>query len=213
MKISGGDGTNMNVVKKFWNTCAFKYAHLNDGEGRLLRPGSPLEQIYKFHFMDVIKFEHKSLIDYGCGGGYVPRYLFEHRGLKQAFCIDIAERSLKIAKKILKKKNAKFYLAPVRLDQFKADILLCIACIQHFADKKELDSFLKNANTSNVKVIILQIRSGELSFNNAYNTGGDVGYSCVTNEPYISKALSNYKIYKLGDILSNQYQYIIWVKK
>lgn len=195
---------------EFWNTCAIKYAHLNDGEGRLLRPGSKLEKIYKQAFFDHIDFTGKTVIDYGCGGAFVPRYLFEHCGLEKAICIDIANRSLIVAKNVLRKYNAEYHLTPVKLNEFKADVLICLACIQHFSTVDELDGFLDNVNCSGVNTLVLQHRDGETGCNGAYENGGDIGRSCTTNTEYMRAKLTNYERVATTLTAESGYQYNMW---
>jgi hypothetical protein len=83
----------MDKVKEYWEKCALKYAHLSDGApGRVLRPGSDLEIFYKSEWMDDLDFRKKTILDYGCGGAFVPRYLFENCKIKRAICVDIASK-------------------------------------------------------------------------------------------------------------------------
>jgi len=199
------------IEKKYWETCAFKYAHLNDGKGRLLRDGTPLEKAYKENFMDFIDFEGKVMIDYGIGCGVLGRYLFENRGLKKYIGIDIAVRTLQIARHVLRKHPVILVLSPMDMRKYKADILTCLACIQHFPDENHLNGFLENVNKSKVKYAILQIRSAtKMIFNNAYEENGNIGEACLTNKRYVSEKLTNYKLVKNSKVFPNKYQYLIY---
>ena len=200
-----------NIVKDYWESCAFKYAHLNDGKERLLRAGTPLEAIYKENFMDFIDFEGKVMLDYGIGCGVLGRYLFENRKLKKYIGIDIAARTLKIASHVLRKHPVMLALAPQDMRRYKADILTCLACIQHFPDERHLQGFLENVNKSKVKYAVLQIRSAKkMIFNNAYEEKGNIGEACLTNKKYISDRLTNYKLIKNSKVFPNKYQYLIY---
>jgi SAM-dependent methyltransferase len=206
----------MAITRKFWETCGFKYAHLNDkGLNRVLRPGSRLEKFYTSEWLQYVDVKNKTLVDYGCGGGLVPRYLFENKSLGRAICLDIAERSLKIAAKTLRKfkDSTEFKLVPVELSQLNADILISLAVIQHFPSVEHLNQFLENANNSGVDQIVLQIRYGEeTKSNNAYlKPDGNKGFACATNSEYIANKLTNYKITREGEVSErSRYQYLIY---
>jgi hypothetical protein len=101
----------------------------------------------------------------------------------------------------------------VDLSEFSADIIICLAVIQHFPNKTHLDNFLENLNRARARDIVLQIRSyPETKFNQAYNSETrNKGLACTTNHEYIDKFLTNFKLRKEGDISDkSKYQYLIY---
>jgi trans-aconitate methyltransferase len=199
-------------ARKFWETCAFKYAHLTDE--KQLAAGSLAEYVHRKGFIDHIDWKGKSVIDYGCGGGYIAKYLFEKCGIIECHCVDIAIRSLETSMLTLDGYPCTFSQTPVELKQLKADILFSVACIQHFPDLAHLDDFLANVNESGVKTAMLQIREHRVTrFNNAYLSGEDYGNACRTNKDHISGRLSNYELKSdwKHDIMN--YQYLIYELK
>jgi 2-polyprenyl-3-methyl-5-hydroxy-6-metoxy-1,4-benzoquinol methylase len=203
-------------IVEFWETCGLSYAHLIDGKrGKGLCPGSRLEGLLKSEFIDKMSFKEKTIIDYGCGGGFITGYLLDHQGLKHSICFDIANRSLSKAKENLKRHLDKvtFQILPVKLNEWEADYFLSLAVIQHFPNKEYLDNFLDNLNKIKVDKIVLQIRNNnKTQFNNAYDSeDGNKGLACQTNPGYISNKLGRYKlIYEGGISPTSKYQYIIY---
>lgn len=205
--------------KKYWNEIAGKgYAHLIPERGRDLKKDSDVLKVYTSQFLNDLEFKGKHLLEYGIGGGFLPLYLFENRRLNKYTGIDIAQRSLNVAKKTLDNYSDKcsFYLAPTDFSQFKADIFITLACIQHFPSEEYLDTFLKNLNNSKITDIVLQIRNNKNTlFNNAYygKEIGNVGLACQTNPDYISNHLFKYrKKYESSVMEGSRYQYIIYKK-
>lgn len=176
---------------------------------------------HKEHFFEIYKkaFEKTSLhgktvIDFGCGGGWTGKYLFAEKKIKAYLGIDIAQRSLDAAKKNLSEyPNSVFLLidpnALPDFSQMTADYFVSLSCIQHFPDKEYLDYFLRSLNKSGIKNIILQVKySKETKFREVpYKTTHDIGNACFTNSGYILSQMTNYKM----DCISrerSEYQYM-----
>jgi trans-aconitate methyltransferase len=200
-------------VREYWETCKANYAHLK--ENRDLETAVKLRNLYKKVFMDHIDFKDKTMIDYGTGSGHVGKYLFDHYGLGKYIGIDIAHRSLKTANYYLKGYNAKFKLAPQNFGDFKADIFISLACIQHFPSEKYLIEFLNNLNKSNIPILVLQIRHYKNTiFNNAYDRKDSLrGLACRTNYEYVNRVLTKYNLKRKSKKGPSGYQYLIYEVK
>ena len=206
----------MNKVRKYWEEEANpSYAHLIDEKGRGLSETSLVLKLFEENFLNKIDFQSKTIVDYGLGGGWLGRYLFLNKQIGNYVGVDIAQRSIDTAKKILSRwsTRCRFYLTPVNFLQLQADIFISLACIQHFPSEAYLLGFLDNLNTSGVSRIVLQIRNGETCFNKAYDSEGDVGRACVTTPEFVSKCLSMYNLEFASNIsYRSNYQYLIFKK-
>jgi trans-aconitate methyltransferase len=199
-------------VRQFWETCGLKYAHITDANAP--SPGSTAEYFLKRGLIDKIEWQGKTVIDYGCGGGHIGKYLFDKCEIAEYHAVDIALRSLESAMYTLDGRPCTFHQTPVDLKTIKADILFSMACIQHFPNREHLDEFLENVNESEIKTVALQIRNHRSTrFNNAYIEGGDYGYACRTNAEYLAGRLSNYNL--ISDYLHelSGYKYLIYEAK
>jgi len=219
----------MNKTRKFWETCRANYAHLK--YNRELTPDTGRVLSFHVEFIDEFDFNNKTIVDYGCGGGHLGLYLFQYCNIEKYIGVDIAERSLISTRKLLKDNdyNFKTHLVPVDFMSLKADMLISIACMQHFPNVKYLKLFLKNINNSNIKDVVLNIRyANETISNGAYD---DVeatfkkiketravcnffGVACLTNKEYIGSKLTNYiLVKKTGDDIKNKGQYLTYRMK
>jgi len=216
----------MKKERIFWETCKANYAHLK--ENWLLEPGFKRESQFMDEFMSGMKFRNKTVIDYGCGGGHFGLYLLKFQDIKKYIGIDIAERSLIMTRLLLDGFNFETYLIPIKLQELKADILISIACIQHFPSLDHLDNFLDNINHSNIHDVMLNTRYAEKSI--ASGVYEDVeetlrkvrenqlennpfGTACLTNVDYINERLNNYELVNEGrKIGSSQGQYLLFRK-
>jgi SAM-dependent methyltransferase len=193
-------------LKKFWESCDVGYAHLTPDRNLL----DPKNENYKnkLHklFIDHIEWKDKTVLDYGIGGGYLGRYLFEKMQIKKYVGIDIAQRSLDFANMTLKDYKIRLYLAPKDYSQFDIDIFLSVACIQHFPDEKYLIKFLKDINNSKVKKICLIFKYADpIAFKNTYlkNT---TNAGTFVNKNYMLKQLTNFK---MSDTIANNNRMVL----
>jgi SAM-dependent methyltransferase len=172
---------------EFWENCRQFYAHLRE------HAYVKCKDIYT-RALSLVDIEGKTVIDYGCGGGWTGRMMSE-RGIGKYIGIDIAERSLNFARRTMGgHPGAEFYLAPINLAKIAADALVCFSVIQHMP-KAVMHDFLKNLDGSGIPLLLLHVRHAEKTqFNDAYNEGGSIGHCCLTNGKYVSERLKNYKL-------------------
>lgn len=165
--------------------------------------------------MDRIKMDGKTVIDYGCGGGWIGKYLFDEKKIKAYLGIDIAKRSIEAAEQNLADYENKVFLlvdpnALPDFSQMKADFFISLSCIQHFPDKEYLDYFLNAINNSEIKTLILQVKySNKTIFReHPYKTTHDIGNGCFTNFAYMQSKLTNYKGTASDAKTEGEYQYM-----
>jgi SAM-dependent methyltransferase len=177
-------------IKEYWETCGQHYAHLVETENRKIEDHF---REYKRILLNNLKdLKDKTVIDYGCGGGFLGELLFKEYGIKKYIGIDIAQRSLDFAKERLIEKNVEFYLLPIALNTIKADVLFCFACLQHIQSEKILLEILKNFNDSDIRFIAIHFKySKDIIFSNEYKQC-NAGIYCQLNIEYIQKELTNY---------------------
>lgn len=198
---------NIEQVEKFWDNSDKNFSHLTIPNWLINR--------WEKYFLNKIDFNNKSVIDYGIGGGYLGKLLFDEYNLQKYVGIDISQRQLDHAKKYLKNTNSYFYKTPIQFNKLNADIFISQAVIQHFPNEEYLVDFLKNINFSNCEFIMLQIRHNkETKFSENYKKISDVAFACQTNHEYIVNYLYNYKLDFSSEILKdNKYQFLIYKKK
>lgn len=189
-------------LKKFWNTCGRGTAHVDRHWIGKVDVKEWKEKISQRYQIKPEFFRNKTVIDYGIGSGYLGWVLHQWK-IKKYIGLDIAERQIEAAKKYLKGiPNCEFHLVPVELRQFKADIFVSHACIQHFPDQEYLDEFLDNLNKSGVHDILIQYRYGEQT----YFKQDKPRLACRTNSVYINKKLNNYQLKHISEIGRADYQ-------
>lgn len=119
-------------------------------------------------YLSEIDLENKVVIDYGCGGGHLGKYLFKEKKILKYYGFDICDKSIKSAEKNLKNYDATLIKVDKHIDFsiYNADIFISFECIQHFPTFQYLLSFLKTVNESKISEILLQIRTGKITFVN-----------------------------------------------
>jgi len=183
----------MNSPRKFWETCRSNYAHLKHNWEMF--PDSKRLKEFRNVFLDKYKLNNKTLIDYGCGAGWLGLYLFKHHNLGKYIGVDIAERSLYLVREKLEGYNVETYRTPIDFKSLNADIFVSLSCIQHFPDVKFLRLFLKNLNNSDIDLLVLHVRFSRATVGiGDYEKVINIGTSCMTNDEYVSGELCNYKL-------------------
>lgn len=210
------DPSTLNRMRLYWENCGASYAHLTTDKGRGLEPGSQVRKLYEEVFLNKVDFQGKTVLDYGIGGGWLGKLLFETKDIYFYVGVDIAERSLATAMHTLQPfgDRCNFALTPVEFGLANPDIIVCLACIQHFPNEDYLLRFLENCERSGAKTLILQIRySNKNKFSDAYKTDktGDVGLACETSFDFISQKLPSYFVKFTSQVMEgSRYQYGIY---
>lgn len=198
----------MNTARKFWETCGDGYAHLTAGK---------FKQCVKWYtdIFSRMDLAGKTVIDYGCGGGWTGKLLFDRFKIGKYIGLDIAKRSVITSKTVLAGYNAEFHLIPIDFKGLGADVFVSLACIQHFPDEKFFTDFLRNIDESGIETLMLQIRGDKTTeFINQYDAGGNIGLCCVTNVEYILKHMKNYDHTATVDPRTeSRYQFLFFSRK
>lgn len=148
-----------------------------------------------------VDLKNKTILDYGCGGGLVRKYIGTKK-INKYIGLDIAKRSIKYATKNLKSFDdiELNLINPYKIDlkKYEADMFICFSVIQHFPDKEYFNMFFYNLNLSGIKEICLQIKwNNKLEFKpDPYRTTGDINNACMCSVKDIEKALPSYEIVK-----------------
>lgn len=144
-------------IKEKWDEDKIppNYNHTDDNPKR--------NDLYKRFVIDLSKynFENKIIIDYGCGGGWLGKFLLDNFNIKKYIGIDISNKSLKFARKNLKNyDNVKLIKIKEWFDlkEYKADIFITLSCIQHFPTIEYLKKFFEMVNNSGCDELIIQYR-------------------------------------------------------
>jgi len=178
-----------------------------------------IDMLYDIYKKGIFNFDFttKKVLDYGCGGGWFGKYLFDNFVPKKYIAKDISKRSLFAAKKLLE-------FVPEELKEFQlilpeqiifddVDVLVCFSVIQHFPTLDYFNLFFKILNSSKITTLFLQIkRKEELSFAiEPYKTTHEINRACYTNEKDIKARLSNYKLKhnKKPNTIESDYQYLM----
>lgn len=183
----------MNSARKYWETCRSNYAHLKMN-WQMFPQTKRLREVRAI-IQDNYKLNNKTIVDYGCGAGWLGLYLFKHHGIEKYIGIDIADRSLHLTREKMEGYNIETHRTHVDFNKLDADVFITMSCIQHFPDLKYLRLFLKNLDNSGIKLLILHIRFGRITSSNGdYKELKNIGTSCLTNDEHVSENLSNYEL-------------------
>jgi 2-polyprenyl-3-methyl-5-hydroxy-6-metoxy-1,4-benzoquinol methylase len=182
-----------------------------DGENKLFK-------IYEKQVLRQIKkMKNITLLDYGCGGGWLGRYLLNHTAVKKYIGLDISKRSIDFAKDLLLP-NKKVTLQEIalhayNLKKYKANIIVALSVIHHFPTIDIVGEFLKQVNDSECDLFILQFREGEkvVFAEQPYKTTKEINLANELTLDFIEERLYNY----VSEILSDKgkHVYIKFIKK
>lgn len=212
MEERGQAGNQDESARVFWEHCPEGYAHLVRKKD-LSQSG--YRGMLREQFIDLIDWEDKIVVDYGCGAGFLGEYLFKNNNINEYIGVDISRRSVSVARGLLMNYNCDFYVMPIDFETLEADIFVSMSCIQHFPNEKYLINFLENINDSNINLVMLHIRHSDptvFAEDSYISPDGNIGNACRTNCKYILSFLTNYKIKEENDILGegSQHQYLIF---
>lgn len=191
-------GDKMKIV---WENTGTRNAHLGlDGEA------DAMAARYKALITEKLSVKNKTIIDFGCGGGLLGKYLLGNFAIKKYIAYDLAMRSLSIAQENTKEyENREFNYLKNHVWNFaekKPDIIICLTVIIHFPTQVYLDNFLKTCNESGAKKLVLEIRDigkGNVFQRDPYATMKQTLLACCTNEAYVSSKLPNYELTEKTD--------------
>lgn len=223
---SGGIKPENPDVRQWWEErSSAEFAHRS--LGGYLQGKDAVVATWEKHFLKRFDWKGKKVLDYGIGGGYLGEALFSTYGLGSYVGMDISKKSLNVAFNNLAEEvdqgKVKLMLTPQNFSEFKPDILVCQAVIQHFPSVEYLDEFLANADASGASEMMLQIRYGNTTQDSAayasINTGAQeeelkkVGRALLTNAEYLQSKLTRYKLtWSEGPLPTTQYLFTGWEK-
>ena len=191
-------------MKHRWNTCCSAGSHLFPTGWHK----SEENMIARFEkYLNEIDFDNKTIIDYGCGGGYLGRYLFGNYNINRYIAFDISERSVLRTEENLQRYINKEVIIieedhDIRFVNYNPDVFCCFACIIHFPTQLYLDIFLENVNKCEAEYLILEIRDmhrGTAFKEIPYKTFKDGNRACITESCYLTDRLTNYILYEKTD--------------
>jgi SAM-dependent methyltransferase len=181
-------------AKDWWNNTA-------DEEFQHLDRGYVTETAKSWDiFLSKFFWYNTRVLDYGIGAGYLGETLFRRYPIKSYVGVDISQKALDAAHKVLKpwNKSVELYLTPQNFSKLKPEIFVSQQVIQHFPTVEYLTDFLQNVDASGASELMLHFRKapdGATRANDAYTTTGnqsDVAMGLVTTNQFLEKHLPKY---------------------
>jgi predicted RNA methylase len=176
-----------------------------------------LTENYNARILKKIDWTGKTVIDYGTGGGWCGKYLFEEKGISKYIGFDIAPRSIEHARATLNGRNAELNLILTIPDfkEYKADVFLCLAVIRHFPDKPYTDEFFQKLNRSKFKTLAISYRDGlaQEYQKSPYKTTSEIAHACKLTIDDVKKYLPKYELTHKTDPDAVGQCYCIFEKK
>lgn len=213
-KVSMGDITN------WWNKVSDEgFACLDPKQSWILASTKDTNlTIPRFKWLNQIEWNGKSVVEYGCGGGFGGEYLFT-QGISQYTGLDISPRGIAHTTRRLKGKSVDLHLVNSYSAEYKADVFITYAVIQHFPSESYVDNFFQEVNKSETPELMVQFRIGDevLFHDSAYadETQNSVKLACILDFQFLLDRLTNYEL--VFEIEPNpnpiQYVYTLWVLK
>jgi len=209
-------------MEKFWDDANDNFSH------RKLEGYHGSEQtVFEFRrkeFMDKIDWNEKSVLDYGCGGGFMGKQLLEETGISSYIGVDISQKSIDSAIGRLEEyDHPKIWL--IKMDHSIGDslkklvavhvfldlqIFICLAVIHHFPSAEYFNDFFSALRMIKPETVLLSIRHDTTTHFNPENPR----LSCYTNIKDILMLLPEYKIGYEGEIdKTSLMQYFTLVRK
>lgn len=201
--------TKIEKLKSYWD---HKSKLKQKTEKTKYLASSPVLKKYEEEFLNKLDWKNKTILDYGIDQGEFAQYLFNEKEINRYKAIDISPIALsKIRKNLIRfKDQCEFYLYPCLSKSINADIFISLDCIRYFLNRDLLDNFLYNINEGSIQYIILQIQE-DVDTYFSQETNITLFPPCHTNNKYISKRLSNYKLlYQGKSFLPHHLQHLIF---
>jgi len=205
-------------IEKIWETTNPITAHIK-AEGYLISEEKVIERFIEI--LQGVDVQDKTVLDYGCGGGYLGKYLLGTGRIKKYIGLDIASRSVQSADERLKEyPNREIIKIDIeRIPEFinyPSDIFIALAVLIHFPTEEFVKEFLNKLNNSNNKLVILEIRDrgiGTKFKDNIYKTHFDLLNAYITDETYITSYLTNYILERKSEIHNKSNCQILYYKR
>jgi len=146
-------------INKFWESTTPQNAHL----GLTEKEASSRYKRAREAVGEVFPVKNKTVIDFGCGGGYIGKYVLDH-GAKKYVAYDVAARSIRRARQNTagyEDKTTFIQLSDHRWDfaAHEPDMIVALAVMIHFPSVQYMDNFLASCERSGAKYLVLEIRN------------------------------------------------------
>lgn len=194
------------MISRFWENTGERNAHLglSGNEDFYLKRAKDLVS-------EVFPVKNKTIIDFGCGGGYIGKQVLDS-GAKRYIAFDVAARSIARAKvntaehaektEFIHLKEHRWDFAP-----YKPDIIVALAVMIHFPTLQYMDNFLNTCERSGAKYLVLEIRNcgrGSRGQANPYSSDcfRPSPQTCLTIETtpeHVAEKLPSYELVKDTD--------------
>jgi SAM-dependent methyltransferase len=208
-------------IKKFWENTGERNAHLglSGNESFYLKRA---EEMVVNHF----PVKGKTIIDFGCGGGFIGKTVLDH-GARKYIAYDVAARSIARAKETTKEHSGKtefILLTDHRWDftSHKPDMIIALAVMIHFPTIGYMDNFLASCETSGAKYLVLEIRNkgrGNIGQSEPYSAEcfRPSPKTCLTLETspaYVARKMPSYELVEETDATKAPPNcQVLWFKK
>jgi SAM-dependent methyltransferase len=135
--------TDNSINKNFWQDC-----HLNKKSHWLT--GTELDEIIKYHELDLNQYKDKRILEIGVGFGFVIKDLLKYTD--KIICCDISE----IALENVKDYALEIYLTTELKKIEPVDLAFCHLVLQH-CNTKEVERIINDVNLTNDGILSFQV--------------------------------------------------------
>jgi len=187
-------------IEKFWNNTHAWLLHATN------KHKTPTIKNWENGWLSQIDLTNKVITDIGCGGGWLPEMLYLNKyQIEKYIGSDIVKKALELTKDVLDNTEFEYELnlGDGYIDNLfitPPDVITCFNVIHHLPHKIIADEFLTKLNDSNAKEIVLNYRSGPVTFNIDSNytldniTQENIIKANLLNMDYILSLLTKYKL-------------------
>lgn len=137
----------------FWDTVASEYAHLELGAAFTCED---LWDGWKQAFLGRYDWKGKTVLDVGCGGGWLGRLLYDEYEIRQYVGVDISRRSIDFARRNVPEGIIVGPLDRERLDHFP-DIAVALNVVHHVPSPIGVWDLMSELETA-LEAVVLTIR-------------------------------------------------------